>query len=331
MIFEQVATGGCQSYLVGCERHLRGRADRPRVVPDRPLPGAGHAATGCDIHYVIDTHTHADHFSATRRLAKQLGVPVVMHRLSPATRHCDMRVDDGEMIVVGQVAPAGAVHAGAHGAIRCAWWPEDRVFTGDTLLIGGTGPHRPAHRRPRAALRQPVRQAAEAGSGAAGLSGARLQGPQPFDASATRSPTIRACRRRTGPTFVELMNNLNLSMPTHLTESLRTNLSRRQDGGATAGRGRGQRRLHGAGRTALARSRARSRAWWCWTCVRTPSMPATCLAPSTCRAASWNYASIRTARPDGAHHHCVSSASRRWPRRPCASSAYSARWRWMAA
>ena len=42
---------------------------------------------------VIDTHTHADHFSATRQLAQKLGVPIVMHRGSPAP-FVDMRIGD---------------------------------------------------------------------------------------------------------------------------------------------------------------------------------------------------------------------------------------------
>ena len=60
-------------------------------------------------------HTHADHFSATRQLADQLDAPVVMHRASPA--------------------PAIVVHPGHTNDSMCLCL-EDRVFTGDTLLIG---------------------------------------------------------------------------------------------------------------------------------------------------------------------------------------------------
>lgn len=42
------------------------------------------ARDGVRIHYLIDTHRHADHFSATQQLARQLDVPVVMHSASPA-------------------------------------------------------------------------------------------------------------------------------------------------------------------------------------------------------------------------------------------------------
>jgi glyoxylase-like metal-dependent hydrolase (beta-lactamase superfamily II) len=61
MIFEQVVTGGCQSYLVGCE------ATDAAVLIDPELSRIDHyrgllAQHGLSVKYVIDTHTHADLF-----------------------------------------------------------------------------------------------------------------------------------------------------------------------------------------------------------------------------------------------------------------------------
>ena len=82
MIFEQIATGGCQSYLIGCADTCAAAVIDPEVSQvDRYLALA--ARDGLRIHFAIDTHTHADHFSAGRQIAKQLGVPLVMHRSSP--------------------------------------------------------------------------------------------------------------------------------------------------------------------------------------------------------------------------------------------------------
>src|SRR5438477_11036052 len=79
MIFEQIATGGCQSYFIGCTETCAAAIIDPEVSQiDRYLGVA--ARNGVRVHYVIDTHTHADHFSATDELAKALDVPVVMHR-----------------------------------------------------------------------------------------------------------------------------------------------------------------------------------------------------------------------------------------------------------
>ena len=68
MIFEQIATGGCQSYLIGCADTLSAvlidpeasRVDRYKALAARD---------GLHIRYVIDTHTHADHFSGAKQLS----------------------------------------------------------------------------------------------------------------------------------------------------------------------------------------------------------------------------------------------------------------------
>ena len=76
MIYEQIASGGCQSYLLGCSDTCAAVVIDPEISQiDRYLGLA--ARDGLRIHYLIDTHTHADHFSGTRQLARQLGVPVV--------------------------------------------------------------------------------------------------------------------------------------------------------------------------------------------------------------------------------------------------------------
>jgi glyoxylase-like metal-dependent hydrolase (beta-lactamase superfamily II) len=79
MIFEQLAAGGCKSYLVGCAETSAAALIDPEIsLVDRYLGLA--SRHGVRIHYLIDTHTHANHFSATRELARRLDAPVAMHR-----------------------------------------------------------------------------------------------------------------------------------------------------------------------------------------------------------------------------------------------------------
>jgi glyoxylase-like metal-dependent hydrolase (beta-lactamase superfamily II)/rhodanese-related sulfurtransferase len=227
MIFEQIAIGGCRSYLVGCADTCAAALIDPELSQiDRYLALA--ARDGLRIRYLIDTHTHADHFSATRQLAKQLGAPLVMHRLTPASG-VDMRVDDGELIVVGALR-LRVLYTPGHTVDSMCIVMRDRVFTGDTLLIGATG---------RTDL--PTGDPAQLHDSLFGkllkLDAALLVYPAHEYKGRSRSTigeeiaTNPRLQARDRAAFVELMRNLNLSMPTHLTESLRTNLS----GGKTVG------------------------------------------------------------------------------------------------
>jgi glyoxylase-like metal-dependent hydrolase (beta-lactamase superfamily II)/rhodanese-related sulfurtransferase len=186
------------------------------------------ARDGLRVHYVIDTHTHADHFSATRRLARELKVPLVMHRQTPA-RGIDMLVDDGEQILVGKLK-LKVLHTPGHTIDSMCLVAGDRVFTGDTLLIGATG-------RTDLPTGDPGQLFDSLFGKLLKLDAALLVYPaheykgrshSTLADELANNPRLQAHERAD---FIGLMQNLNLSMPTHLTESLRTNLS----GGKTVG------------------------------------------------------------------------------------------------
>ncbi|MDB4954688.1 MAG: beta-lactamase-like protein, partial [Myxococcales bacterium] len=136
MLFEQIRCGGCLSYLIGDDETCAGMIVDPHLDQlDRYLATANER--GMRIHYIAETHTHADHFSAARELARLLGAKVVMHRKSAAP-FADVRVDDGESILCGKLRMRVLHTPGHTDDSTCLVFP-DRVLTGDTLLIGGTG------------------------------------------------------------------------------------------------------------------------------------------------------------------------------------------------
>jgi glyoxylase-like metal-dependent hydrolase (beta-lactamase superfamily II)/rhodanese-related sulfurtransferase len=221
MIFEQIATGGCQSYLVGCPDGCVAVLIDPELRQvDRYLGAL--QRDGLRLRYVIDTHTHADHFSAAREIAKTLGVPVVTHRDSPAP-YADLRLQDGDMLVIGSIRMQ-AMHTPGHTRDSMCLLAGDRVFTGDTLLIGGTG-------RTDLPTGDPEQLYDSLFDGILKLDPALRVFPA-HDYKQRGSSTIAEelasnprLQKRGRAEFVEMMRQLNLTAPTHLTEALRTNMT----------------------------------------------------------------------------------------------------------
>lgn len=221
MIFEQIATGGCQSYLVGCGETCAAVLIDPEISQmDHYLALA--ARDGLRIRYLIDTHTHADHFSATRQLARRLDVPTVMHRAS-GTPFVDMRIDDGEMIIVGKLR-LQAIHTPGHTRDSMCLQVEDRLFTGDTLLIGATGRTDLPTGDPEALYDSLFNRLLHLDPNLQVFPAHDYKGRQSstIGQEIATNPRLQQRDRRA---FVDLMQNLNLSMPTHVTEALRTNMS----------------------------------------------------------------------------------------------------------
>lgn len=221
MIFEQIATGGCQSYLIGCPDTCAGAVIDPEVrqIPRYQALAAQH---GLRIRYVIDTHTHADHFSAAKQLGELLGVPIVAHRLSPAP-FPTMRVDEGDVIKVGNLRLA-VLSTPGHTRDSMSLVASDRVFTGDTLLIGATGridlPSGDPDQLYDSLFNKLLKldpklrvYPAHVYKGA---------GCSSLEEEIRSNPRLQ--KRERGD-FVEMMRTLSLSQPEHLTEALRVNMS----------------------------------------------------------------------------------------------------------
>src|SRR5262245_55829224 len=221
MIFEQFSAGGCRSYLVGCDESCAAALIDPEIsLIDRYL--ALTVRDGLRIHYLIDTHTHADHFSATRELARRLDLPVAMHRLSPAP-FVDLALDDGEMLAIGKIRLT-VMHTPGHTRDSICLLAEDRVFTGDTLLIGGTGRTDLPTGDPGALYDSLFNRVLRLDPGLKVHPAHEYKGRShtTIGEEITGNPRLQVKDRSA---FVEMMNHLNLSMPTHLTEALRTNMS----------------------------------------------------------------------------------------------------------
>jgi sulfur dioxygenase len=85
----------------------------------------------------IDTHLHADHLTAAGALRDCTDCITVMGEQSDADV-VGMRVADGETVKI-EGLKVQAMFTPGHTRDSYSFLMQDRVFTGDTLLIGGTG------------------------------------------------------------------------------------------------------------------------------------------------------------------------------------------------
>jgi glyoxylase-like metal-dependent hydrolase (beta-lactamase superfamily II) len=221
MFFQQIADGGCQSYLVACPESCAAILIDPALAHvDRYLGIIGRE--GLRLRYIVETHTHADHFSAARQLRDQTGAPIVMHRAGRAP-FVDIHVEDGHTLVVGELRPT-FIHTPGHTADSMCVFVTDRVFTGDTLLIGGTG-------RTDLPTGDPEKLYDSLFDKLLKLDPETIVYPA-HDYKGRTHTTIAAeiadnprLQKRDRAEFVAMMTSLNLAAPTHLTEALRTNLT----------------------------------------------------------------------------------------------------------
>jgi glyoxylase-like metal-dependent hydrolase (beta-lactamase superfamily II)/rhodanese-related sulfurtransferase len=222
MIFEQVVTsGGCQSYLIGCPETCAAALIDPEVRQvDRYQAIA--ARDGLRLRFVIDTHTHADHFSATKQIGEQFGIPVVMHRESAAP-FPDLRLDDGDMLAVGNLR-LKALHTPGHTRDSICLIAEDRVFTGDTLLIGGTGRTDLPTGDPDMLFDSLFGKLLRLDPALKVFPAHDYKGRShsTIGEELANNPRLQKKERSE---FVAMMRQLNIAAPTHLTEALRTNMS----------------------------------------------------------------------------------------------------------
>ena len=86
---------------------------------------------------VIDTHIHADHVSALNELNKKTKCIRIMGDKSPS-EVIDIRVKDNEKIKIENIELT-SIYTPGHTKCSYSFLMKDRVFTGDTLLINGTG------------------------------------------------------------------------------------------------------------------------------------------------------------------------------------------------
>ena len=120
----------------------------------------------------VDTHLHADHITGLGALRDKTHCITVMGEQTKADV-VSMRLADGEKLTIEGLS-LDAIYTPGHTDDSYSFIMPDRVFTGDTLLIRGTGRTDFQNGDPRAQYDFDLRSAAKAAGGDPGLSRTRL-------------------------------------------------------------------------------------------------------------------------------------------------------------
>ena len=138
MIFKQLfdKASSTYTYLIASKK------GREALVIDPVLENAElyiHLLKELDLKLVkvIDTHIHADHITAASKLKKDTNCMTVMGEHTPSNT-VEIKVKNNEIIYVDDLR-IRAIYTPGHTKDSYSFLMNDYLFSGDTLLINGTG------------------------------------------------------------------------------------------------------------------------------------------------------------------------------------------------
>ncbi len=138
MLFQQLfeACSSTYTYIVGDEQTREAIIIDPVLETlDRDLKLIDEL--GLKLLYSLETHIHADHVTSSGRIADVTGAQIVVGENAHVGCRA-MKIADGETLNFGKYT-LRAIATPGHTPCSMSYYVEDRVFTGDTLLIRGNG------------------------------------------------------------------------------------------------------------------------------------------------------------------------------------------------
>lgn len=138
MIFRQLyePLSSTYTYLLGCEETGQAVLIDPVIAAmERDLSEV--KRLGLTLAYTVDTHIHADHITAALEMKRAVGSKIAAPAYDrlPCT---DVAIEEGKPFQVGSIT-LQPLHTPGHTDGHFAYLLNDRVFTGDALLIEGCG------------------------------------------------------------------------------------------------------------------------------------------------------------------------------------------------
>lgn len=138
MIFRQLfePETSTYTYIIGDEKTKEAAIiDSVIETTDRDLQVL--RELGLNLKYILETHIHADHITGAHKLRKETGA-LTSVSASAAVECADISLKDGDVLKLGDTE-IKVIATPGHTDTCMSFVTEDKVFTGDALLIRGSG------------------------------------------------------------------------------------------------------------------------------------------------------------------------------------------------
>ncbi|MCW8899589.1 MAG: MBL fold metallo-hydrolase [Gammaproteobacteria bacterium] len=173
---------------------------------------------GLKLKYVLETHVHADHITSSGKLREKFSAQIVLHENSGAAC-ADLLIKDNATLKLGNVE-IKALHTPGHTNADISYAIDGYVFTGDALLVRDCG-RTDFQLGDSSTLYNSIKNKIFS------LDDATIIYPahdySGFTASTVREEKLFNQRLGNGKTeeeFIEIMANLDLSLPKKIKESV---------------------------------------------------------------------------------------------------------------
>lgn len=176
---------------------------------------------GMTLKYSLETHVHADHITASGLLRQKFGAQTGVSAMCGAET-ADIQIKDGDVFSFtnGEQIKVIATPGHTKGSISFLW--RDRVFTGDSLFIGGCGRTDFQAGDPAAQYDSITQRLFTLPDDTLVYPGHDYQGRWVSNIKQEKTTNPRLAGK-TKEQFIEIMNNLNLPKPKYIEQAVPAN------------------------------------------------------------------------------------------------------------